>query len=55
VFDSQYEVLRAFKIPHNVVKAKGKYKAHTNSVILHACDSLLEINGVEDLNTEIQE
>lgn len=55
VFDAQFEVYRAFKIPRSVVKAKGKYKAHTNSIILHARDSLLTVADVVDLKSKITE
>jgi hypothetical protein len=43
------------KIPRDVVQRVGRHSQHTNSVILHARESLLREAGVEDITREFHE
>jgi len=49
VYDQSFDIVRAFKIPRDVVQRVGRRSAHTNSLILYARDSLLTEAGVEDI------
>jgi len=52
IYDGQFEVQRAMKIPREVVQRVGRHSQHTNSVILHARESLLQESGVEDITRQ---
>ena|SRR5581483_11952367 len=54
VYDQDFEILRALKIPHEVVQRIGKHSNHTNSLILHARDGLLDQSGVEDITSQFK-
>jgi len=49
VYDKDFEVILALKIPHSVVVAKSSFVAKTNSYKLMAEDRLKSEPGVEDL------
>ena len=49
VYDKNFEVVLAVKIPHAIVVAKSKWQKGTNSFLLHAKDSLKDEAGVEDI------
>ena len=55
IYDGQFDVQRAMKIPRDVVQRIGRHSQHTNSVILHARESLLREAGVEDITSEFHE
>ncbi|MCB4349398.1 hypothetical protein LA345_36925 (plasmid) [Burkholderia vietnamiensis] len=49
VFDSEWNVMMAAKIPHNVVSTVASYKAHVNGHVMHLRSNVLVIEGVEDI------
>ena len=49
VYDKNFEVILALKLPHAVVVAKSKWQKETNSFLLHAKDNLKGEAGVEDV------
>lgn len=49
VYDKDFEVILALKIPHSVVVAKSSFVEKTNSFKLEAKDSLKNEAGVEDI------
>lgn len=49
VYDNDFEVILALKIPRSVVVAKSSYVKSTNSFRLMAEDSLRDQPGVEDI------
>ncbi len=49
VYDKNFEVVLAVKIPHAVVVAKSRWQKGTNSFLLHAKDNLKDEAGVEDI------
>lgn len=53
IYDENFDILRALKIPRAVVQGKGKQSAHTNSLIFHARDSLLTEPGVQDVTSQL--
>lgn len=55
IYDEKFDVLLALKIPRAVVQAEGRNSAHTNSLILHARDSLFTKAGVQDITDQLRE
>ena len=53
IFDQDFNVLRALKVPHAVVHGVGKHNVHTNSLLLHADKNLAQQPGVEDITSLI--
>jgi len=49
LFDENFHLLAAAKIPHNVVGEYAKYRSHTNAHILHLQESVLADERVEGL------
>jgi len=49
VYNGDFEVILALKMPHTVVVAQSSYVKSTNSFKLEAKDSLLNLQGVEDI------
>lgn len=49
VFNVDWQVKCAAKIPHAVVAGSAKHRAHVNGHVLHVRPSLFEIPGVEDV------
>jgi len=54
IYDQNFDILRAFKIPREVVQKAGKHSKHTNSLILHARDALLDEVGVKDITKQLR-
>ena len=54
VFDAQFTVVRAYKIPHVVVEKRGKYKEYVNGVILSLNTELSSDPGVEDVSEPLK-
>lgn len=50
VFDADWRVLRAAKIPHGVVEGLATFRSHTNGHVMHLRPSVLTVDGVEDLS-----
>lgn len=53
VFDQDFEIIRALKVPHSVVKRVGRYNEHTNSLLLYADEKLSAKKGVEDISAKL--
>lgn len=49
VFDADWRVLRAAKIPHGVVEGLATFRSHTNGHVMHLRPAVLAMGGVEDL------
>ena len=49
LFDEDYSVLKAVKIPHATIKDHARYRSHQNAHILHLNPKLLANSQVEDL------
>jgi hypothetical protein len=49
LFDVDFSIIRALKIPYEVVLEKSIYRAHTNAYILHLRNSVLNDERVEDI------
>ena len=54
LFQWDFTIYRAAKIPHRIVKEHARHKAHTNAAILILSDSVWGIEGVEDVTAEIR-
>lgn len=50
IFDANWQVLRAAKIPHRVVSELATYRKRTNSHVMHLRPSVFENTGVEDIS-----
>jgi hypothetical protein len=53
LFDHDFNVLGAYRIPHDVVLESAKYQSHTNAHILHLQGSLLQHPRVDDLGGKL--
>jgi len=53
IYDQNFDILRALKMPRAIVQRVGKQSTHTNSLILHARDSLLTEPGVQDITNQL--
>lgn len=53
LFDREFTVAGAYRIPHGVVLACAKYKPHTNAHVLHLQGSLLQHPEVHDLTAQL--
>ncbi|MEX3555805.1 MAG: hypothetical protein VB131_04125 [Burkholderia gladioli] len=49
VFDSEWRVMMAAKIPHKVVSTVASYRAHVNGHVMHLRSTVLLVEGVEDI------
>jgi hypothetical protein len=54
LFNEEFRVLRACRIPHSTVLKVAKYSNHTNAWRFHLRDSLWSMPGVVDLTAKIQ-
>ena len=52
LYEENFEVKRAAKIPHEVVLGKSVYSKHTNSWIFHIRDEVWDLPGVIDISKE---
>lgn len=50
VFDKDWTVLRAVKIPHGVVGTLATFRPHVNGHVMHLRQSVLDVIGVEDIS-----
>ena len=55
IYDQNFDIMRAFKIPHEIARSVGRLSKHTNSLILLARDTLLDQAGVEDITKELND
>ena len=53
VFNDDYSIRLALKIPHSIVPEFAKYQAHTNSHILILTDKAAEHPGVTDIRQHL--
>ncbi len=49
VFEFDYRLRYALKVPYDTVRKRAEFRSHTNSHILHLKRDLLEEPGVEDI------
>ena len=54
LFDHDFNVLRAAKIPWLVVSELSTHRKHTNAAVFHLRDSVWDIPGVVDLTEQLQ-
>ena len=54
LFQWDFTIYRAAKIPHRIVKEHARHKAHTNAAIFILSDSVWGIEGVEDVTAVIR-
>lgn len=54
LFQWDFTVYRAAKIPYQIVKDFARHKPHTNSANFTLSNSVWDIDGVEDVTAEIQ-
>jgi hypothetical protein len=55
VFNSDWTVLRAAKIPHNVVGARATFSQHVHGHIMHLRQTDLDVPGVEDISAVLRD
>ena len=53
LFAPDFAVMRAAVIPHDVVIARSKYRAHVNGWLFHLEDHIWKVDGVRDVSEEI--
>ncbi len=49
LFDKDFAVKEAYKIPHNVIAKFARFSKHQNGHILHLRGDILNVPGVEDI------
>lgn len=54
LFDKDFSVLEAYKIPHSIISKYSSYSEHQNGEILHLKGELLSANGVERIDEQIR-
>ena len=54
LFDAEFTVTGAYKVPHSVVREYAKYRKHTNAHILHLQGRLLSDPRVTDISAELR-
>ncbi len=55
IYDQAFNIVRALRIPRSIAQSAGKHSKHTNSLILHARDALLQRDGVKDITKRLSE
>ncbi|MFO0836009.1 MAG: hypothetical protein U0638_13640 [Phycisphaerales bacterium] len=53
LFDADFSVLRAAKIPFRVVRERARYSVHTKAHRFWLVDEVWQLNGVEDITRAI--
>ena len=54
IFDAQFNVKNAYKLPHHIIKNYATYNAHQNGFILHAIGEFTKDNETEDIAEQIK-
>ncbi len=54
LFDAEFTVAGAYKVPHSVVREYAKYRKHTNAHILHLRGNVLSDSRVVDITTSLR-
>ena len=54
IFDKDFSVLDAYKIPHSIISKYSSYSEHQNGEILHLKGELLTARGVERIDGQIR-
>jgi hypothetical protein len=49
IYNKNFEIIKALKVPHSVVVGTARRSKHTNSWILHANNALADMPSVEDI------
>lgn len=55
VFDRDWTVLRAAKIPHSVVSTLATFRPHVNGHVMHLRPTVLDVHGVEDISAVLRD
>lgn len=55
VFDRDWTVLRAAKIPHGVVGTLASFRPHVNGHVMHLRPTILDVQGVEDISAVLRD
>lgn len=55
IFDEDWRILRAAKIPHGTVPMLASFRAHQNGHIMHMRPSVLDVEGVEDISDALRD
>ncbi len=55
VFDRDWTVLRAAKIPHGVVATLATFRPHVNGHVMHLRPTVLDVHGVEDISAALRD
>lgn len=53
IFNPDFTVKKAIKIPHHVIVKNHRFSAHTNSALFMLRDSVWQIKGVQDIAKKI--
>ena len=54
LFESDYSVMRAAIIPHNIVVQRSRFSKHTNSSIFFLDDAVWQLPNVQDITAELR-
>jgi hypothetical protein len=55
IFDKDFSVLEAYKIPHRLIKANSRFSKHQNGNILILKGDILSTKGVERIDEQLNE
>lgn len=54
IFDKDFAVLEAYKIPHALISRYARFSSHQNGHILQLAGDILSANGVEKIDGELR-
>ena len=55
IFDKDFSVLEAYKIPHHLIKDNSRFSAHQNGHILILRGNILSVKGVERIDRQLND
>ena len=53
VFDANWHVIRAAKIPHEILGTLATFRSHTNGYVMHLRQVVFGVSGVEDVTAAL--
>ena len=55
IFDAQFNVKNAYKLPHHIIKKYATHNTHQNGVILHSIGEFTKDSEAEDITGQLKE
>jgi hypothetical protein len=55
IFETNWQVKCAVKIPHTAIATLASYRKHVNGHVLHVRPSLFQVTGIEDITSRLRD